>query len=85
VLKTVKLAGRGYSNGISFHVNTKFDILKGLWKSRPFRDTVLGFLRDGLIVVRAGEGMRVEAYDNLDLFRSFWVKPKRTKKSNGHI
>jgi hypothetical protein len=37
-------------------------------------------MRGGLIVVRAGEGMWVEAYDNLDLFGSFWVKPKRTKK-----
>jgi hypothetical protein len=34
----------------------------------------------GLIVVRAGGGMGVEAYDNLDLFGSFWFKPKRTKK-----
>jgi hypothetical protein len=32
----------------------------------------------GMIVVRAGEGMWAEAYDNLDLFGSFWVKPKRT-------
>jgi hypothetical protein len=38
-------------------------------------------MRGGLIVVRAGEGMRVEAYDNLDLFGSFWVKPKRTRKT----
>jgi hypothetical protein len=32
----------------------------------------------GLIVVRAGEGTWGEAYDNLDFFGSFWVKPKRT-------
>ena len=37
-------------------------------------------MRGGLIVVRAGEGMWAEAYDNLDFFGSFWVKPKRTKK-----
>jgi hypothetical protein len=37
-------------------------------------------MRAGLIVVRAGVGTWVEAYDNLDLFGSFCVKTKRTKK-----
>jgi hypothetical protein len=37
----------------------------------------------GLIVVRAGVGMWVEAYDNLDFFGSFCVKTKRTTKNNG--
>jgi hypothetical protein len=37
-------------------------------------------MRGGLIVVRAGAGTWAEAYDNLDLFASFWVKPKRRKK-----
>jgi hypothetical protein len=36
-------------------------------------------MRGGLIAVRAGAGLRVAAYGNLDLFGSFWVKPKRTK------
>jgi hypothetical protein len=36
----------------------------------------------GLIVVRAGVGMWAEAYDNLDLFGAFWVKPKSMKKNN---
>jgi hypothetical protein len=34
----------------------------------------------GLIVVRAGVGTWVEAYDNLDFFASFCVKTKRRKK-----
>jgi hypothetical protein len=36
----------------------------------------------GLIVVRAGVSLWVEAYDNLALFGSFWVKPKRTRRWN---
>jgi hypothetical protein len=32
-----------------------------------------------LIVVRAGAGTWAEAYDNLDLFAAFWVKPKSRK------
>jgi hypothetical protein len=35
---------------------------------------------ESLIVVRAGAGTWAEAYDNLDLFAAFWVKPKSSKK-----
>ena len=40
-------------------------------------------MRGGLIVVRAGEGLRVEAYDNLDLL-VLLHQGKRTKKKQGY-
>jgi hypothetical protein len=42
-------------------------------------------LRGGLIAVRAGVGLWAVAYGNLDLFGSFWVKPKRTKKNRDEV
>ena len=41
-------------------------------------------MRGGLIVVRAGEGMWAEAYDNLD-FLVLLHQGKRTKKKQGKV